>query len=94
MRSTCAIRDESGDTSNIHCWGGRSHELLDHIQRDGRNANNDTLYHRVSLGKDHACAVFTSDNEALASSASLQCWWLAGSDFNAHKVPVGFEIVV
>ena len=91
LRTTCGIRDNTNGTS-VHCWGGRTHELMEHIKRDD-TTNSKQHYHRVSLGKDHACAISKVYDEVSASSASLKCWWLAGSDFDAHKVPVGLAIV-
>jgi hypothetical protein len=95
MRTTCAIRDGTDSSSPIHCWGGRADELLDRIKGDSNGLeNNATMYHQISLGKDHACAVSKLDNKESTSSSYLQCWWLAGSDFDAHKVPVGLELVL
>jgi hypothetical protein len=100
MRTTCAIRDDNGAATHggIHCWGGRASELLDQIHRDDNHSRREynKLYHQISLGQDHACAIATFDREQDATSASstLQCWWMAGSDYDAHRVPVGLEIVL
>jgi hypothetical protein len=96
-RTTCGIRD-SDDDAPIHCWGARANELLNHIKSDTKTANDSAKSRRyqVSLGKDHACVVSTvdSDSEESASSTSFQCWWLGGSNYDAHKVPPMLEVVV
>ncbi|KAL7511909.1 hypothetical protein ACHAXN_009715 [Cyclotella atomus] len=95
-RTTCGIRDS--DDASIHCWGARANELLHHINRGTKAANNNdstkSHFHQVSLGKDHACAVSTIDSEDPASSTSIQCWWLGGSNYDAHKVPPMLVVVV
>lgn len=93
MRTTCAIRDND-DSTPIHCWGGRANDFLHHIERDRSKNSKVPQYQQVSLGKDHICAVSKLENEedSMPSASSLQCW-LAGSDFDAHKVPVELEIV-
>ena len=54
------------------------------------------FYHHISLGQDHGCAVAkVNDDESPSSTISheLECWWMNGSDFDAHRVPVGLELV-
>ena len=53
-------------------------------------------YHQISLGQDHACASTRQVNEydeSSSSSQSIECWWMTGSDFDAHRVPVGLTLV-
>ena len=53
-------------------------------------------YHHISLGQDHGCAVAkVNDDESTSSTISheLECWWMTGSNFDAHRVPVGLELV-
>lgn len=61
------------------------------------SSNDNYLAHsQISLGQDHACASAkktTVEGASDPSRNSLQCWWMAGSDFDAHRVPVGLEMV-
>ncbi|KAL3805363.1 hypothetical protein HJC23_009070 [Cyclotella cryptica] len=98
IRTTCAISDDTNDPS-IHCWGSRANDLLGQIIGYGNRAGDESndFYHQISLGQDHACAISHTDKKDSASShadpATLKCWWMAGSDFDAHRVPVGLEIL-
>ena len=96
-RTTCAIWVETdsvvdGDDSDltstaIHCWGSRTNALLDHfVTEEGTNDN--------PFRHNHACASGKNPNGSLDSTqTSLECWWMAGSDFNAHRVPVCLKMV-
>jgi len=59
--------------------------------------DDDHRHSQISLGQDHACAsakkTAVVDGASDESRNSLQCWWMAGSDFDAHRVPVGLEMV-
>jgi hypothetical protein len=54
-------------------------------------------YQHISLGQDHGCAStnVNKDNSSSSSStsSSLECWWMTGSDFDAHRVPVGLGLI-
>ena len=54
-------------------------------------------YEQILLGQDHACAAkkqqVKEDNNSSSSSLSLECWWMTGSDFDAHRVPVGLTMM-
>ena len=93
--------DKNSSSTAIQCWGSRASALLDHMDIDQRKTNasnkeDELLHSQVSLGQDHACAsakrTAEVDGAADASRSSLQCWWMAGSDFDAHRVPVGLEM--
>lgn len=102
-RTTCAVRavrveidsivddnDSEFTSTSIHCWGSRANALLDHPN----NIDNNHEHNQISLGQDHACASAKSAAGSLDSTkTSLECWWLAGSDFDAHRIPVGLEMV-
>ena len=54
-------------------------------------------YQLISLGQDHGCASIkakVSNDESSTSDSSLECWWMTGSDFDAHRVPVGLELIM
>ena len=54
-------------------------------------------YQHISLGQDHGCASIkakVSNVESSTSDSSLQCWWMTGSDFDAHRVPIGLELIM
>lgn len=54
-------------------------------------------YQHISLGQDHGCASIkakVSNDESSTSDSSLQCWWMTGSDFDAHRVPIGLELIM
>ena len=54
-------------------------------------------YQLISLGQDHGCAsikAMVSNDESSTSDSSLECWWMTGSDFDAHRVPVGLELIM
>lgn len=95
-RTTCAIiekensasnGDDAGLTNDVHCWGGRANALLGHFA-----ATKDKFYQQIQIGQDHACTLgsLLAGNKMVES---LQCWWMVGSDFGAHRVPVGLEMV-
>ena len=108
-RTTCAVRavrveidsivDDTASeftSTSIHCWGSRANALLDHFDMEPRpnNIDNNHEHNQISLGQDHACASAKSAAGSLDSTkTSLECWWLAGSDFDAHRIPVGLEMV-
>ena len=103
-RTTCAIYVETdsavdGDDSvvistAIHCWGSRANASLDHFVVEERTTDNSYGHNQISLGQDHACVSGKNANGSSDSTqTSLECWWMAGSDFNAHRVPAGFEMV-
>lgn len=51
-------------------------------------------YQHISLGQDHGCALTKlNGDESSASPSSLECWWMTGSDFDAHRVPVGLGLI-
>lgn len=53
-------------------------------------------YQHISLGQDHGCASTKAkvDNDEFSSSdSSIECWWMTGSDFDAHRVPVGLAVI-
>lgn len=53
-------------------------------------------YEQILLGQDHACAAkkqVKEDDNSSSSSLSLECWWMTGSDFDAHRVPVGLTMM-
>ena len=53
-------------------------------------------YQHISLGQDHGCASTKAevDNDDFSSSdPSIECWWMTGSDFDAHRVPVGLAVI-
>ena len=99
-RTSCAVMvedseldtDGSSTTTSIHCWGSRANALLDHFDGVDRSKMKKGEHKQISLGQDHACAttmkVDESNNDGPKKTA-LECWWLAGSDFDAHKVPLG-----
>ena len=96
-RTTCAIRandnsDAGEDTKHttIHCWGSRANTLLDHFRADADLANDHKLIETLGLGQDHACATSKKDE---SKKSSVECWWMTGSDFDAHRVPIGWEMV-
>lgn len=49
-------------------------------------------YQHISLGQDHGCASTKAkvDNDEYPS---IECWWMTGSDFDAHRVPVGLAVI-
>ena len=51
-------------------------------------------YHHISLGQDHGCASTKVKDKASSSTSSLECWWMTGSDFDAHRVPIGLELIM
>ncbi|KAL7535459.1 hypothetical protein ACHAXR_006507, partial [Thalassiosira sp. AJA248-18] len=92
-RNTCAVRDDADDAIDgddfepastiIHCWGSRAN-FVEEAQKEKRQ-NGDYHEHRqISLGQDHACATAAKNAHG---KTSLQCWWMAGSDFDAHRIP-------
>ncbi len=94
--------DKNSPSTAIHCWGSRATSLLHHFDIDQRKKNvsskdGDLTHSQISLGQDHACAsakkMAVIDGASDASRNYLQCWWMAGSDFDAHRVPVGLEMV-
>ena len=90
--------DSGVESTSIHCWGSRANALLDHFRR-GHRANasisNNHEHNQISLGQDHACASSNTmiDGSSDSTKTSLECWWMTGSDFEAHRVPVGLEMV-
>ena len=101
-RTTCAIREDESDstpvdgatTTSIHCWGSRANSLLHHFDGEAHKYHE---HSQISLGQDHACAtakvVSDGSSESTAKTHTLECWWMAGSDFGAHRIPVGLEMV-
>ncbi len=94
--------DKNSSSTAIHCWGSRATSLQHHFDIDQRKKNvsskdGDLTHGQISLGQDHACAsakkVVVIDGASDASRSYLQCWWMAGSDFDAHRVPAGLEMV-
>ena len=106
--TSSVIDSAKSSSTSIHCWGGRANTLLDHFVEEQHHSptyhekNDDEEstnfeYKQISLGQDHACASSTSVDESTtpsSSSSSLQCWWMAGSNFGAHHVPIGLVLVV
>lgn len=99
-RTSCALHAKSNSadpdsvSTTIHCWGSRSNALLDHLVVEKKNGGNSYGHEQISLGNDHACvAGKKADESSESAQAQLECWWMAGSDFNAHRVPFGLEMV-
>ena len=100
-RTSCGIRavdtDDSTHATSIHCWGNRANALLDHFEAK-QSSKKDHYHNQIVLGQDHACANAMNINVGDESSSdsnvhpSLECWWMAGSDYNAHQVPVAVDI--
>ena len=98
-RTSCGIRavDVSASSTSIHCWGKRAN-LLDHHFEAKQSSKKDHYHNQIVLGQDHACAIAMNINVGDESSSdsnvhpSLECWWMAGSDYNAHQVPVAVDI--
>ena len=70
--------------------------LDDGVLMEERLLDDSSNYHyqHISLGQDHGCASIKLTEDASSSSASsLECWWMTGSDFDAHRVPIGWEMV-
>ena len=101
-RTSCGIRavdtDVSASPASIHCWGNRANILLDHFEAK-QSSKKDHYHNQIVLGQDHACAIAMNINVGDESSSdsnvhpSLECWWMAGSDYNAHQVPVDIHLV-
>ena len=105
-RTTCAIRvvdevkvDGSNDvvdgdsvSTTIHCWGSRANTLLHHFEPDQHttSSNDNDRHNQISLGQHHACATARKNG---SDQTSLECWWMSGSNFDAHSVPVGISMV-
>jgi len=71
--------------------------LDDGVLMEERLLDDSSNYHyqHISLGQDHGCAsIKLNDDASSSSSSSLECWWMTGSDFDAHRVPVGLELIV
>eukprot|EP00985_Skeletonema_marinoi_P006814 scaffold2992_cov103-Skeletonema_marinoi.AAC.4 len=71
--------------------------LDDGVLMEERLLDDSSNYHyqHISLGQDHGCAsIKLTDDASSSSSSSLECWWMTGSDFDAHRVPVGLELIV
>jgi hypothetical protein len=94
-RTTCAIRiidtdtdkaDNADTSTSLVCWGSRANAVPDHIM-DG----SDSKHSHISMGQDHACVSANSVNGT--TQTSIQCWWMAGSDYDAHRVPAGLVMV-
>ncbi len=70
----------------------------DMLAEGGLLDNSSDHYQHISLGQDHGCASIkankVSNDESSTSDSSLQCWWMTGSDFEAHRVPVGLELIM
>ena len=85
--------------STIICWGSRANTLLDHFAVEEDKDSSYREHHQISLGQDHACATANVKNESAQSTESsmkrpsLECYWMAGSNFEAHRIPVGLEMV-
>ena len=95
-RTTCAIDGGDSDltSTTIHCWGSCANALLDHFAMEEKTNGNSYVHNQILMGQDHACASGkNTDGSSDTSQTTLACWRLAGSDFNAHRVPVGLEIV-
>ena len=95
IRTSCAIQvnesgvDDDSITTTIHCWGSRANSLLHHFEPDQVTPSNDK-HNQISLGQDHACATSMKNG---SDETSLECWWMAGSNFDAHKVPIGISVM-
>ncbi|KAL9189857.1 LOW QUALITY PROTEIN: hypothetical protein ACHAXT_009532 [Thalassiosira profunda] len=88
--------NHGSNATSIHCWGGRAAAVLDHLEAEPTIEGWQRSYHQqISLGQDHACVSTKSANESLSDTpkTSLECWWMAGSNFDAHRVPAGLEMV-
>lgn len=92
-RTTCAIRtidtdkaDNADMLTSLFCWGSRANVVPDHIMN-----GSDNKHSHISMGQDHACVSANSANGT--SQTSIQCWWMAGSDYDAHRVPAGLVMV-
>ena len=89
--------DVSASSTSIHCWGNRANALLDHFADAKQSSTKDHYLNQIVLGQDHACAIAMNINVGDESSSdsnvhpSLECWWMAGSDYNAHQVPVDIQ---
>ena len=101
-RTSCGIHvdtDVSASSTSIHCWGNRANALLDHFEAK-QSSKKDHYHNQIVLGQDHACATEMNMNVGDESSSdsnvhpSLEYWWMAGSDYNAHQVPVDIQLVV
>ena len=92
-RTTCAIRidtdkaDNAGTSTSLFCWGSRANAVPGNIIMNGSNSK----HNHISMGQDHACVSANSANGT--SQTSIQCWWMAGSDYDAHRVPAGLVMV-
>ena len=102
-RTSCGIRavdtDVSTSSTSIHCWGSNhANALLDHFEAK-QSSKKDHYHNQIVLGQDHACAIAMNINVGDESSSdsnvhpSLECWWMAGSDYNAHQVPVDIQLL-
>ena len=101
-RTSCGIRavdtDVSASPASIHCWGNRANILLDHFEAK-QSSKKDHYHNQIVLGHDHACTIAMNINIGDESSSdsnvhpSLECWLMAGSDYNAHQVPVDIQLV-
>ena len=66
--------------------------------KQSSSSKKDHKHNRIVLGHDHACAIamkIYEDELSLDSNVHplLECCWTAVSDFDAHQVPVGIQIV-
>jgi len=85
-RVEASLNDDSVSTT-IHCWGSRANTLLHHFEPGLVITDK---HNQISLGQDHACATSVKKD---SDQTSLECWWMAGSNFDAHKVPIGISVV-
>ena len=102
-RTNCGIQvdeasEEATSTTSIHCWGNRANALLDHFEsKQSSEEDHEHKHNQIVLGQDHACATATKINGDETSDSNdhptLECWWMAGSNFDAHQVPVGIQLV-
>ena len=88
LSSTCALHLNH----TVHCWGGKypiqKTKLIDVTvtRSDGidfltSEKGDDYQYSRISLGKDHACAIDLEEK--------VHCWG-STAQRGAHIVPLGF----
>ena len=100
---TIEDKDEATSTSIIHCccWGNRANVLLAHFEAKQssvvRKITNTIELYCIGT-RSRACAIaikIYEDELSLDSNVHplLECCWTAVSDFDAHQVPVGIQIV-
>ena len=95
-----AVLDQIDLQRNEHRVAVASSGYLDGDMLDnGRllDYSSDHHYQHISLGQDHGCTTSKkaklSNDESSTAASSLECWWMTGSDFDAHRVPIGLELI-